>query len=564
MWITRSASHLPYGRRPASSRLIWVSGTIASRSRSTRKSLPGEEPALGGHLAGRHLDHAGLRGEHHPAVLRHEPAPGAQAVPVERRADHAPVAEGHRRGAVPRLHERRVVGEEVAHLLRQLRAALVRLRDQHRDGVLGRAAAEHEQLHEAVERGRVGDVVAQERMDLPDVVAEVGRGELELAGAHPVPVAAQRVDLAVVGEHPVRVRQLPAREGVRGEARVHEREAAHHALVAQLREVARELRRGEHALQHHGAAREARDVEVLERLLLDAAPDHVELALEGVLAGNAVAGRHEELGDPGRHRARGRAAGGLVHRDLAPAEHVLALGLGPLLEEPHGLGGVARREEAERHSVPARLGQVEVDLRAEELVGELDQDARTVPGVGVGALGAAVLQALERMQRTRNHLVRGGGANPRYEGDAAGVMLVARVVQATRCLQRGHLLFTWPARLRRTTRTRTGNYKAMAMLPTAQTITVLSQKGGTGKTTTVRTLADTFRRAGLEVLVTDMDPQGNLSDYYDVPGGRDAHRRGGAGRLGEGGRRRARRGAPRQPGPGRGGARARRARWAAS
>ena len=55
------------------------------------------------------------------------------------------------------------------------------------------------------------------------------------------------------------------------------------------------------------------------------------------------------------------------------------------------------------------------------------------------------------------------------------------------------------------------------MLPTAQTITVLSQTGGTGKTTTVRTLADTFRRLGLDVLVADLDPQGNLSDYYDVP-----------------------------------------------
>src|SRR5512132_1636013 len=57
----------------------------------------------------------------------------------------------------------------------------------------------------------------------------------------------------------------------------------------------------------------------------------------------------------------------------------------------------------------------------------------------------------------------------------------------------------------------------MGMLPTAQTITVLSQKGGTGKTTTVRTLADSFRRVGLDGLVADLDPQGNLSDYYDVP-----------------------------------------------
>jgi chromosome partitioning protein len=48
------------------------------------------------------------------------------------------------------------------------------------------------------------------------------------------------------------------------------------------------------------------------------------------------------------------------------------------------------------------------------------------------------------------------------------------------------------------------------------TIAVLSQKGGTGKTTTVRTLTDVFRRVGLSVLTVDLDPQGNLSDYLDV------------------------------------------------
>src|SRR3954447_13324091 len=52
----------------------------------------------------------------------------------------------------------------------------------------------------------------------------------------------------------------------------------------------------------------------------------------------------------------------------------------------------------------------------------------------------------------------------------------------------------------------------------AETIAVLSLKGGTGKTTTVRTLADVFRRIGLDVLAIDLDPQGNLSDYFDVPG----------------------------------------------
>jgi chromosome partitioning protein len=51
----------------------------------------------------------------------------------------------------------------------------------------------------------------------------------------------------------------------------------------------------------------------------------------------------------------------------------------------------------------------------------------------------------------------------------------------------------------------------------ARTIAVLSQKGGTGKTTTVRTLTDVLRRAGLRTLAVDLDPQGNLSDYFDLP-----------------------------------------------
>jgi chromosome partitioning protein len=50
----------------------------------------------------------------------------------------------------------------------------------------------------------------------------------------------------------------------------------------------------------------------------------------------------------------------------------------------------------------------------------------------------------------------------------------------------------------------------------AATIAVLSQKGGTGKTTAVRTVRDVLQRIGLTVLAVDLDPQGNLSDYLDV------------------------------------------------
>src|SRR4051794_18544104 len=51
----------------------------------------------------------------------------------------------------------------------------------------------------------------------------------------------------------------------------------------------------------------------------------------------------------------------------------------------------------------------------------------------------------------------------------------------------------------------------------AQTIAIHSQKGGTGKPDTVRAITAVLRRAGLDVLAVDLDPQGNLSDYFDVP-----------------------------------------------
>jgi chromosome partitioning protein len=51
----------------------------------------------------------------------------------------------------------------------------------------------------------------------------------------------------------------------------------------------------------------------------------------------------------------------------------------------------------------------------------------------------------------------------------------------------------------------------------ARKIAVLSQKGGTGKTTAVRTLSDAMRRSGVRTLAVDLDPQGNLSDYFDLP-----------------------------------------------
>ncbi len=71
---------------------------------------------------------------------------------------------------------------------------------------------------------------------------------------HPVDVAAHGVDLAVVGDEPVRVRQLPGREGVGGEALVHQRQRRLRQRVAQVLVEGADLVGQQQALVDHRAA----------------------------------------------------------------------------------------------------------------------------------------------------------------------------------------------------------------------------------------------------------------------------------------------------------------------
>jgi hypothetical protein len=62
-----------------------------------------------------------------------------------------------------------------------------------------------------------------QRPDLFQVLTQHRRRNSVLAGSHPVHVAAQGVDLAVMRDHAERMRQVPGREGVGGEALVGQR-----------------------------------------------------------------------------------------------------------------------------------------------------------------------------------------------------------------------------------------------------------------------------------------------------------------------------------------------------
>ena len=301
-------------------------------------------------------------------VAGDEIARRAQAVAVEGGADLAAVGEGDRRRAVPRLHQRGVVLVEGATLLVHERVARPGLRNHHHHRVRERVAALHQEFERIVEAGGVGLALVGDRPQLVDVVAEQVGGHRRLARRHPVDVAAQRVDLAVVRDHPVGMRERPGREGIGGEALVHERERALEILVVQIGIIGAELVGQEHALVDDGAAGDGHRVIAgkpallarIDRIRNRLAQD-VEPPLELVLGLDLLAAPDEHLQVHGLGRLHRFAQRRIVGGHLAPAQerHALALDhLGLDVADHLPPVRIARHEErADR--VFAGLGQGE-------------------------------------------------------------------------------------------------------------------------------------------------------------------------------------------------------------
>jgi hypothetical protein len=190
--------------------------------------------------------------------------------------------------------------------------------------------------------------------------------------------------------------------------------------------------------------RQARDVEEAlagdvrrAHRVLDAPPQHVELALVGEVVLDRIGPREEALPHHGLAGAGGRAEGAAVGRHRAPAQEPHALLGGDALDDLLAAPAVARagRQEEEAGAVAPRVGQPEAGLAAgvgEEAVRHLHEDAGAVAGVLLAAAGPAVLQVQQHLDRLVDDRVRATPVSVDHEADAAGVVLEAGVVQPLR------------------------------------------------------------------------------------------------------------------------------------
>ena len=69
---------------------------------------------------------------------------------------------------------------------------------------------------------------------------------------------------------------------------------------------------------------------------------------------------------------------------------------------------------------------------AQEAVGELDQEAGAVAGLRIAAAGTAVLEVLEHLDALVDDACERVAVDVRDEADAAGVVLVRRIVEPLR------------------------------------------------------------------------------------------------------------------------------------
>ena len=383
-----------------------------------------------------------LGGEHDQAVVGDPVAARAQAVAVEHGADLGAVGEDHARRAVPRLGQRGVELVERLALGVHLLVVLPGLRDHHQDRMRQAPTAHVQEFQHLVEARGVGGARRTDREESVEVARDQVGVEQGLTCPHPVAVAHHCVDLAVVRDVAERVGQGPARERVRGEARVHDGHGRGDPLVGEVGVEPVELVGGEHPLVEQGARAEGAEVDI--GLALGALAEAERHPLQRHAGTSRARRLDEQLAEQRHHAQRGRTQGVGIDRYVAPAEDGQTLLVGQLLDLLAGLGDLVGvpLEERDPDGVRAEGRKVEVDDLTKEGVGHLEEDPGSVTGVDLGSRRAAVVEVAKRSERLHDDVVAGHTAQRGHEGDPAGVVLETRVVEplgGRASVQRAHL-----------------------------------------------------------------------------------------------------------------------------
>ena len=318
-----------------------------------------------------------------------------------------------------------------------------RLGNQHRHGVCQPAAGHDEQFERVIKGGGIAAAGLNDGEQLLDIVAEQRRGKDRLAGVHPVDVAAEGVDLTVVRDVAVGVRELPGGEGVGAEALVHEAERADHFGIGQFGVEVGDLGGEEQPFIDDGARGERRHVEevfawdiALGDFGFGAFAHEVEFALELGFVHSFAAG-DEDLLDVGLRVAGHTADGGAVDGRIAPAEDGEAFFAHDAFDDAFGAEARLRFHGQEGHAdavlAGGRQGEAEFGaLAGEELVGDLDEDSGAVAGFGIATAGSSVGQVDEDLDALDDDVVISNPLDVRNEANSAGIVLIARVVEALR------------------------------------------------------------------------------------------------------------------------------------
>ena len=120
---------------------------------------------------------------------------------------------------------------------------------------------------------------------------------------------------------------------------------------------------------------------------------------------------------------------------VAPAEQGAALLRDRLGDDRLDVGarGLVLGQEHHADRVVARRRQLEaffLGLGDKELVRDLNQHAAAVAGLGIGAGGAAMVEVEQDLEAHPHDVVRLGVVHVGDEADAAGIVLLGRIVEA--------------------------------------------------------------------------------------------------------------------------------------